>query len=243
MRRRVKSPVGSDPGLSEGERSDLEAMTGAVRYQRWIVESFGSRLRGQVLEVGAGTGNITRWLAERADSVTAVEADADACYALEQLGLGIEVVHAPIERYRPQGRFDCVVAVNVLEHIDDDVGALTRIRSWLVPDGWLFIFVPAHPLLYGPLDAKARHVRRYRMSALRSSLAAAGFRGGWMKHMNALGGIGWFVAGRVLRVGHVSSATVSLTENLVVPVGRAVERLIHPPFGQSLIAGVWSDGR
>ena len=56
MRRRVKSPVGSDPGLSEGERSDLEAMTGCVRYQRWIVESFGSRLRGQVLEVGAGTG-------------------------------------------------------------------------------------------------------------------------------------------------------------------------------------------
>ena len=177
-------------------------------------------------------GNITRWLAERADSVTAVEADADACYALEQLGLGIEVVHAPIERYRPQGRFDCVVAVNVLEHIDDDVGALTRIRSWLVPDGWLFIFVPAHPLLYGPLDAKARHVHRS-LSALRSSLAAAGFRGGWMKHIDALGGIGWFVAGRVLRVGRVSSATVSLTENLVVPVGRAVERLIHPPFGRA----------
>ncbi len=60
-----------------------------------------------------------------------------------------------------------------------------------------------------------------------------------MKHMNALGALGWLVAGRVLRVGHVSEATVGVTENVVVPLGRTVERWIRPPFGQSLVAGAW----
>lgn len=243
MRRRMPSPVGVEPGLTEGERSDLETMRDAVGYQRWIVDSFGPELEGRVLEVGAGTGNITRWLAERAESVTALEPDADGCHALEQLALaGVDVVRSSIERYRPRGRFDCVVAVNVLEHVDDDVGALMKIRSWLRPGGWLFLFVPAHPLLYGSLDVKAHHVRRYRARTLRHSLAAAGFRGGWMKPMNAVGAIGWFVAGRVLRVGEVSPMTMRLTENLAVPFGRAVERWVHPPFGQSLIAGAWNVG-
>jgi SAM-dependent methyltransferase len=228
--------------LSEGERLDLETMRDAVRYQRWIVDSFGPGLGGHVLEVGAGTGNITRLLPERAASVTAVEPDPDGVRELERLDLaGVEVVHAPIATYEPRGPFDCAVAVNVLEHIEDDIGALARIRSWLVPGGWVFLFVPAHPFLYGSLDVKAHHVRRYRPGTLRRALASAGFRGGWIKHMNALGAIGWLVAGRVLRVGHVSRTTVHLTENVVVPVGRTVERWMEPPFGQSLVAGAWGD--
>ena len=55
--------------------------------------------------------------------------------------------------------------------------------------------------------------------------------------MNALGALGWFVAGRILRVQSISTRTVALNERFIVPVGRRIERVIRPPFGQSLIAG------
>jgi SAM-dependent methyltransferase len=228
--------------LNESERFDLQALQGAVRYQRWVVDSFGPRLRGRVVEVGAGTGNFTRILAERASGLTALEPDLASCQSLEALRLPrVDVVHSDIDSYQPQHPFECAVAINVLEHIDDDVGALSRLRSWLAAGGWAFVFVPAHPFLYGSLDEKYEHVRRYRSRRLRGALQAAGFAGGWIRPMNALGAFGWFIAGRVVRVGGISPTTVDLTETLIVPLGRAMERYVRPPFGQSLIAGAWNE--
>jgi hypothetical protein len=127
--------------------------------------------------------------------------------------------------------------INVLEHIGDDIGALRTARSWLAQRGWIFVFVPSHRALFGSLDDKYRHVRRYSERELRRALASAGFRTGWVRHMNALGAIGWFVAGRILRVQSITLGTVALNERFIVPAGRRIERLIRPPFGQSLIAG------
>jgi SAM-dependent methyltransferase len=224
--------------LTEAEKLDLDVLGDAVGYQQWVIDSFGPELNGNVLEIGAGTGNFTRQLATRVEQLTALEPDVSLFRSLAALQLrGVKVVHGSIESYRPGDRFDSVLMINVLEHIGDDIDALRTVRSWLAQRGWIFVFVPAHPALFGSLDDKYRHVRRYSERELRRALSSAGFRTGWVRHMNALGALGWFVVGRILRVQSISIRTVALNERFIVPVGRRIERVIRPPFGQSLIAG------
>jgi SAM-dependent methyltransferase len=224
--------------LNEAEKLDLDVLRDAVRYQQWVIDSFGPGLNGSVLEIGAGTGNFTRQLATRVERLTALEPDPSLFRSLAANQLpGVEVVHGSIESFRPSHRFDSAVMINVLEHIEDDIGALRTARSWLAQGGWIFVFVPSHRALFGSLDDKYRHERRYSERELRRALASGGFRTGWVRHMNALGALGWFVAGRILRVQSISTRTIALNERFIVPVGRRIERVIHPPFGQSLIAG------
>jgi SAM-dependent methyltransferase len=71
-------------------------------------------------------------------------------------------------------RFDCVLALEVLEHIEDDVAALRRWVSWLKPSGHLLLSVPAHMSKWTPADELGGHWRRYERSELRERLQAGG---------------------------------------------------------------------
>ena len=72
-------------------------------------------------------------------------------------------------------RFDTVVCVNVLEHIEDDIRALRLFRELVAPtNGRVLIFVPAVPAAYGPLDAALGHHRRYVKRTLRTAFDKAG---------------------------------------------------------------------
>jgi SAM-dependent methyltransferase len=76
---------------------------------------------------------------------------------------------------RLDGRFDNMLAFEVLEHIEDDLGALRQWASWLKPGGRLLLSVPAHMCLWTPRDEWAGHVRRYEREALVAVLREAGF--------------------------------------------------------------------
>jgi SAM-dependent methyltransferase len=72
--------------------------------------------------------------------------------------------------------FDLVCALDVLEHLDDDVGAAREIHRVVRPGGALVVFVPALRVLWGLQDQLAEHRRRYGRGQLRALLAGAGFR-------------------------------------------------------------------
>ena len=136
----------------------------------------------------------------------------------------------------PAGSFDAAVLINVLEHIEDDVGALRSVHDRLAPEGRVCVLVPAHPMLYGSLDARYRHFRRYTRSELGRKLKMAGFEPTILRYFNPVGAAGWFLVGRVVRPARLSPSSVRLTEKIAVPVGRLLERLGGPPFGQSVVA-------
>ncbi|MGH8916654.1 MAG: methyltransferase domain-containing protein, partial [Acidimicrobiia bacterium] len=68
-----------------------------------------------------------------------------------------------------------VVAFEVLEHMEDDVGALRSWSRWLEPGGHVLMSMPAHPGRYGPWDEKVGHFRRYSRQSLGAALGGAGF--------------------------------------------------------------------
>ncbi len=72
--------------------------------------------------------------------------------------------------------FDLITALDVVEHLDDDVKGLSEIRRVLKPGAPAVIFVPAFQALWGPNDVQSGHKRRYRLNQLRAAVEAAGLR-------------------------------------------------------------------
>ena len=223
--------------LNAGERWDLDLLRRAVRYQAWVVDALGPAVRGNVLEVGAGIGNFTGFVAERADTVLALEPESDLCEEIEGRRLpNVRAEAVTIERTDvPPESFDASVLINVLEHIDDDVAALRRVHDLLKPGGSACVLVPAHMFLYGSLDARYEHVRRYTKSELRERFSEAGLTPVSVRYFNPVGAIGWFIVGRIIRPSRLSRSSVSVSERVAVPIGRFLERLGSPPFGQSVV--------
>jgi SAM-dependent methyltransferase len=130
---------------------------------------------GNVLEIGAGQGGMGSWIARRHRYV-GVEPDAQSrAIALARVGTdnGSRVVG---ELGAASGeRFDLACAFEVLEHIEDDGGALDEWRDLIVPDGFLLISVPAHAARYGVSDEYVGHFRRYDGPELRALLERHGF--------------------------------------------------------------------
>jgi hypothetical protein len=129
-----------------------------------------------------------------------------------------------------------VVAINVLEHIDDDVGALKALASMTEPGGRIVLWVPAYMQLYGDFDRAVGHVRRYTPATMSAAIRNAGLRPELVKPVNLLGGIAWWATVRRGGVGTPNPRLVRAYDRFVVPVTRAVERRFTPPFGQSVLA-------
>jgi SAM-dependent methyltransferase len=128
-----------------------------------------------VLDFGCGTGAFLEDL-DRFGAVSAVDADPSAvafCHARGRT----EVALAPPGTPLPfaDGSFDLVTSLDVIEHIDDDVAALTEVRRVLRPDGHLLVAVPAFAFLWGKQDEVSHHRRRYTARSLREALTASGF--------------------------------------------------------------------
>jgi SAM-dependent methyltransferase len=203
-----------------------------------VLSGFRGWLLGRALEVGAGIGNFTRWLAEEVDQVVAIEPDPIMSAALDSLELpNVEVRAIPVDQLDPDGDgFDCAVLINVLEHLVDERGVLEGLREVLRPGAHLCMFVPAHSLLYGPLDRRYGHLRRYTVGRVRELLTEAGYTVCFARYFNPLGAVGWLLVVRLGRRLRLSRRMVLVAERVGVPVGRLLEKLGPPPFGQSVMA-------
>lgn len=227
------------PDTAHYEGQDLEALGDLVRYQSWILRWIRPHLRGRVLEVGAGTGAIADHYVDLVGEAVLLEPAANLAVRLRaRFGdrAHVTVHEGTLESFqRPDGSLDAAVMVNVLEHIPDDVGALRRLHTLLRPGGALAIMVPAMGAIYGSLDALVGHVRRYEREQLRGVVTDAGFRVETLRWLDASGVIPWFLAGRVLRQRRFSPGLARLYDRVVVPVSRALEERVEPPWGKNLI--------
>lgn len=143
---------------------------------------------GRVLEVGAGTGGNLALLAGWG-AVTAVEPNAFAVEHLRRhFADHVEVVHSavPAKSGHPTGNFHLVAALDVLEHIEDDTGALEFIAKSLMPGGWLLLTVPAFEFLYSSHDEVLHHKRRYRLGEIVAKIDAAGLAVAYRSYYNCL---------------------------------------------------------
>lgn len=146
-------------------------MTG---WLRWDIVQRLLPASGRVLDIGAGEGGIGSFLAECYDYV-GVEPDPTSYEAArERVGARGCLHNCAIEELEPAGDFDLVCAFEVLEHIEDDVGALSLWVRHLRPGGSLLVSVPQGRDRFGAGDAQMGHLRRYDTEDLAGRLRDAG---------------------------------------------------------------------
>ena len=150
--------------------------------EREIKPQAGAR----ILEIGCGTGHNFEMLS-KFGQVDALEVD-DEARALAGLRLGREVGNAPLPQLPgiPDGHYDLVALLDVLEHIEEDRASLASIRRKLAPGGRILLTVPANEWMWSAHDAAHHHHRRYSKSGLKRVIADAGLRIETISYFNSL---------------------------------------------------------
>ena len=143
-------------------------------FLRLLEQQFPPDVRPiELLDFGCGTGAFLEHL-EQFGAVSAVDSDASAVEFCHQRGRPEVTLVPPGERLPfADDAFDLVTTLDVIEHIEDDVGALAELRRVLRPGGRLLVAVPAFMFLWGKQDEVSHHRRRYTTSSLRRALGDA----------------------------------------------------------------------
>jgi SAM-dependent methyltransferase len=204
------------------------------RYQYRLIAPHCGR---SVLEIGAGTGALSARFRD-IDRRVVTDVDPEAVDHLTRRFAGrddVEVRALDLLAGETLAEpVDTAIAVNVLEHLEDDAQALRTLARSVRPGGTLVLFVPGYDQLYGDFDRKVGHARRYTPARLRSSVERAGLTVRTCHPVNLLGGLAWWAAVRKGGTGSPRPRMVRAYDRVVVPLTRALERFWTPPFGQSI---------
>ena len=211
----------------------LERLNRAPGFTRWMAVVIRPYIWDRVLEIGAGTGNMSVHLMPRS-IYWATDVNAHYLDYLETLRsarpyMRVAYTDAADPKTFPTGQvFDTVVCLNVVEHIQDDVNALRNVWDILGDDGRAVILVPCGPWLYGSLDDVLGHYRRYTQGQLSGVAQEAGFRVELVLKFNRPGVPAWWFNGRILRRKTFGLAQIRML-NVLTPVFRLVDAWLPLP--------------
>jgi len=223
---------------SELQNDVLEDLRSAVNYRAWLAELADPWLGDDPLEIGSGLGDYAELWARPGRLVTVSEADPGRLRDLRNRFAGradvaVRELAVPITGV---AGYSAVVALNVIEHVEDDIAGLRSFAGLLRPGGRVVLVVPAFQFAMSDFDREIGHFRRYRVRSMTEALGAAGLRPIQVRYVNSLGLLGWFVVIRLLRGRPREGPVLSTYDRVVVPVLRCVERMVRAPFGQSVLA-------
>lgn len=221
--------------------NDLEALAEMPNYYDWIVHCFAPYLNGRCAEVGAGTGTIARRTLPHLDTLDLIEPSANLVERLNtrfkddaKVTVFPETLEAHLARDGEE-LYDCVVMVNVLEHIEHDSDAILGLKKLLKPGGYLLLFVPALPFLFSKIDELVGHYRRYTRPILDGRLQDAGMNVVQSRYMDLLGIAPWWLVNTVGGKTSFDPGAVKLYDSVGIPVTRIFETLITPPVGKNIL--------
>jgi glycosyltransferase involved in cell wall biosynthesis len=225
----------SDKIFSEDEFGGeiLGRLNRAPRFTRWMADVIRPYVGDRVLEVGAGTGNMSMHLVPRsiywATDVNPHYLEYLSALRATRPYLRVAYTNAEEKESFPAGQsFDTIVCLNVVEHVKDDIAALRNVRDALSDDGRAIILVPCGPSLYGTLDQALGHYRRYTPHELVRVAVQAGFRVEEILKFNRAGVPAWWFNGRILHRKTFGLGQIRLL-NLLTPVFQLVDSWLPMP--------------
>jgi len=191
------------------------------RYNRWVWDRIAPYVGQRVLEIGAGSGAMTRFLYGR-ELILATDRETPYVDRLRNAFRrrpGIFVDRVDLESDSAfsvaHHRFDTVTCINVLEHAADDLGALRRAHQLLEPGGRVIVFVPAGRALFGSMDRGIGHARRYEKEELVEKLQQAGFEVEYIGFQNRTARMAWWLNAKLFARRALPSSGLS-----IIAIGR-----------------------
>ncbi len=221
----------------------LELISGATRFNQWMYDEIKPFLKGSILEIGSGIGNISRYIINDGLPITLSDYNKEYCDRLAKLFpgnsnvLGILQIDLLLPDFTEKyillkEKFDSIVLLNVIEHIADDSKAVKNCKYMLKPGGHLIVLAPAYQWLYCRFDKELGHYRRYSLTKMKqlvkSHLEIIGAR-----HFNCFGIFGWLLFGKILRKKMLGSEMNSFDR--LVFLAKILDKLVFKTIGLSVI--------
>jgi SAM-dependent methyltransferase len=221
--------------------SELALFANALHWKRYWRSQLHPYVRGAVLEVGAGNGNNTKIFQEVACSRwVCVEPDSNLCAELKSNlapGSHIEVVTGTLSDVPADARFDTILYIDVLEHIEHDAAELELAARRLAPQGQLVVLGPAHQFVFSPFDKAVGHWRRYSRRSLQAAAPSA-LSLVFIRYLDSAGLIASLGNRLFLKHAMPTETQLRFWDNHLVPISRYLDPALGYHLGKSVVA-VW----
>jgi hypothetical protein len=218
----------------------LEDLTSAVNYRSWLIGKSLPGIGSRPFELGSGSGVYAEEIIREAlgiESYTASEVSSLGIEKLKNKFHGqhlVSVIDLNLP-YSPKILHSSFISWNVLEHIEDDVTALSLANQFCEDDSFVFAVVPAFPSLMSKFDSKIGHYRRYTTKSLSEKATQAGLVNVQVQYLNFFGWFGWFLLIKIFGGIPRNGLLLKVFDRFLVPVLSRLEDRIHVPFGQSVM--------
>lgn len=224
---------GTDEQFEYTGSDNLEVMLEAENYNKFLTDQVLANRAGSgaLLDFGAGIGTFAEMVQARGVEVHCLEPDGTQASMLRAKGFETFASSDDIAAES----YDYIYSLNVFEHIEDDGAAARDAYRLLKPGGCLFIYVPAFQLLFGSMDRKVGHFRRYRRPGLLELVQNAGFETERCAYVDCIG----FFATLVYNLkpgddGGINTAAIKIYDRILFPASRVIDRLTSSFIGKNV---------
>jgi SAM-dependent methyltransferase len=221
---------------------ELDLFARAVNWKRYFASRLAPFIRGDVLEVGAGIGETTRYLCDgRQSSWVCLEPDGELALRLtgsldaRPLAPPPSVRVGTVADVEPSAGFDTILYIDVLEHIEDDHREMRRASALLKPGGAVIVLSPACPRLYSEFDRALGHYRRYTKGSLAAVMPPV-LRRRSVFYLDSVGFLASAANRVLLRQSLPTAGQVGVWDRLMVPASRVLDVALGRYFGRSVVA-------
>jgi len=218
--------------------AELHLFEKARNWKNYWRNQIAGYVGGEVLEVGAGIGANTKLLADLSyHRWTSLEPDAALASQIEKQSQRHRILTSTIAGLPAEERFDTILYIDVLEHIEGDREEMRGAAAHLRPGGHLIVLAPAHPFLYTPFDSAIGHFRRYTRASLQA-VAPGNLRAIRIVYLDSAGMLASAANRMLLKSAMPTERQILTWDGWLVPVSSVLDRLFGWRFGKSVI-GIW----
>ncbi|NRA65827.1 MAG: methyltransferase domain-containing protein [Pseudobacteriovorax sp.] len=224
---------------------ELTLFKQAHNWKKYFSEQISKYISGDVLEVGAGIGTTTAVLLnpQKVQSWLCLEPDSELAAKIpnhlsrEQATLCTTKV-GTISSLNCEGKYDTIIYIDVLEHIENHSVELTKAQQRLKNGGLLIVLVPAYQFLYSEFDRQVGHFRRYSRRTIQTIMPEE-FRRKDIGYLDSIGLFASLMNKFVLKQDLPTSDQIALWDKVFVPLSKyIVDKLLFNKLGKSLYV-VW----
>jgi SAM-dependent methyltransferase len=220
---------------------ELDLVKDVHNWRKYWGKNIEAYLGEEVLEVGAGLGSNTSYLIQN-ESVkrwVCIEPDVKLSSQIERSihGKNIEVHTGLLKDFPISTKFDSILYIDVIEHIEDAESELELAVQYLKPGGYLIILVPAYNFLFSEFDKAIGHFRRYNKKMLLESIPGS-MKNKKLFYLDSMGFFASLVNKLFLHQDLPSIKQIQFWDKVILPFSKVTDVFLFRSMGKSLI-GIW----
>jgi SAM-dependent methyltransferase len=218
--------------------NELDLFQHATHWKRYFPAAMRKFIKGDILEVGAGIGANTKYLiTPQSTTWTMIEPDPVLAGRINgqtsEIDIPKTILNGTIDLVAAK-KFDTIIYIDVLEHIENSAGELNKCSNILNTGGHLIILVPAFQFLFSAFDESVGHFRRYNKPMLRKEIPLS-LKEKKLYYLDSMGFMASMANKLILRKSEVGPSRLALWDRFLVPLSTILDPVLLHSFGKSLV--------